>query len=212
MIGMRRVCAALVLGDVALVAALDHLLPRLQPIGREPPHGEDKLAAGHDVLQAGAAITERAAGQVPALVGQEVERHVERRRGDGVGVRLAEPVEAGPELLVEDGRLPVEHQRAGGQLRDGGGKVSETAGVVAAVPAHQADAIAVLVCEDPPPVDLFLVDPAVAVERLADERRGHRQVMLNHHVILPPASDTRTQAALRFTRRPTFGILPAVIP
>jgi hypothetical protein len=42
--------------------------------------------------------------------------------------------------------------------------------VVALVAAHQTDAVAVLEGEHPPPVDLFLVDPPFAVERLADER------------------------------------------
>jgi hypothetical protein len=44
------VLARLVLGDVALVPALDHLLPRLQTIWRQPPHREDQRAAGDDVL------------------------------------------------------------------------------------------------------------------------------------------------------------------
>jgi hypothetical protein len=45
------------------------------------------------------------------------------RRGRRVG--LAQPVEAGPELLIEDRHLAVEHQRAGGQLGDGGSQISE---------------------------------------------------------------------------------------
>jgi hypothetical protein len=44
--------------------------------------------------------------------------------------------------------------------------------VVAAVSADEADASAVLVREDSPSVDLLLVDPAVAVKRFADLRRG----------------------------------------
>src|SRR5262245_36888485 len=55
--------AALVLGHVALVPALHHMLPRLQPVRRQPAHGEDQLTPGHDVLQLGAAITERSPGQ-----------------------------------------------------------------------------------------------------------------------------------------------------
>jgi hypothetical protein len=50
--------------------------------------------------------------------------------------------------------------------------VVEAARVVAAAPADEADACAVLVREDAPAIDLLLVDPAVAVERLADERRA----------------------------------------
>jgi hypothetical protein len=37
-----------------LVPALDHLRPHLQAVRREPPHREDQLAAGDDVLQPGA--------------------------------------------------------------------------------------------------------------------------------------------------------------
>jgi len=40
--------------------------------------------------------------------------------------------------------------------------------VVASVAADQADAVAVLVGEHPPAIDLLLVDPAGAVEGLAD--------------------------------------------
>ena len=45
--------------------------------------------------------------------------------------------------------------------------------VVAAVPAYRANSIPFLVREHPPTVDLLLVDPAVAVERDADECGGH---------------------------------------
>jgi hypothetical protein len=50
--------------------------------------------------------------------------------------------------------------------------VGEAPGVVAAVSTDQADAVAGLVGQHPPAVDLFLVDPPVAVEGLADERGG----------------------------------------
>jgi hypothetical protein len=49
--------------------------------------------------------------------------------------------------------------------------------VVAAVAADEADASAVLVREDSPSVDLLLVDPAVAVKRFADLRRGPSECM-----------------------------------
>jgi hypothetical protein len=39
------------------VAALDHLLPRLQSVGRKPAHGEDQVGIRDDVLQSGAALT-----------------------------------------------------------------------------------------------------------------------------------------------------------
>jgi hypothetical protein len=41
------------------------------------------------------------------------------------------------------------------------------------VAAHEADAVAVLVGDDAPAVDLLLVDSAGTVERLANERGGH---------------------------------------
>jgi len=52
--------------------------------------------------------------------------------------------------------------------------------MVAAVAADEADAVALLEREHAPPVDLLLVDPAVAVERLADLRRRHRRVGAEH--------------------------------
>jgi hypothetical protein len=67
-------------------------------------------------------------------------RHEQRRRGDGVGVRLTQPLEAGPELLVVHGQLAVEHERARRELRDGGREISEPPRVVAPVAAQQADA------------------------------------------------------------------------
>jgi hypothetical protein len=74
----------------------------------------------------------------------------------------------------EDGRREAHTLR---QLRDRSRDVAEAARVVASVAAHQADAVAVLVGEDAPPVDLLLVHPSVAVEQLADERGGHRGVL-----------------------------------
>jgi hypothetical protein len=58
-------------------------------------------------------------------------RLVSRRRGDGVQVLLSKPVEPRAELVVEGRDLAVGHQGAGGELRDGGGQVGESAGVVA---------------------------------------------------------------------------------
>jgi hypothetical protein len=49
-------------------------------------------------------------------------------------------------------------------------RYGEAPGVVAAVPAHEADTVPVLEGEHPLPVDLLLVDPDVVVEGLADER------------------------------------------
>jgi hypothetical protein len=107
---------------VALVAIPEDLRPGIEAILRQAP-----------------------GGQVAALVVQQIEGHEQRWRGDGSGVRLAQPVEAGSELFVVDRHLAVEHQRARGQLRDGGGQVSEAASVVAPVAADQANAVAVLV-------------------------------------------------------------------
>jgi hypothetical protein len=75
------------------------------------------------------------------------------------GSGLAEPLEAGPELLVVDRHLTVEHERARRQLQDRRRDVAEAARVVAPVTADQADALAVLVRQHPPAVDLFFVDP-----------------------------------------------------
>jgi hypothetical protein len=75
-------------------------------------------------------------------------------------------------LLVIDRDLAVEYQGVRRQFRDRRRDVVEAARVVAAAPADEADACAVLVREDAPAIDLLLVDPAVAVERLADERRA----------------------------------------
>jgi hypothetical protein len=49
------------LATLALEAALDDLLPRLQAVWHEPPHREHQFAADRDILQQGAAVTERSA-------------------------------------------------------------------------------------------------------------------------------------------------------
>src|SRR5262249_37597235 len=90
---------------------------------------------------------------------------------------FAEPVESRPQLLVVDRHLTVEHQGPRRQLGDRRRDAGEAPRVIAAVAAYEAHARAVFVREHPPPVDLLLVDPAIAVEGLADERRGHRSVI-----------------------------------
>jgi len=66
--------------------------------------------------------------------------------------------------------------------RDRRRDAGEAPRVIAAVTADEAHAGAVLVREHAPPVDLLLVDPAVAVERLADERRSHRRIVGQHEL------------------------------
>src|SRR5262245_52138913 len=89
------VSAALVLRHVALEAALDDLVPRLQAVRREPPHGEDQAVPGHRILKSRSPITKRTARQVATVPIEYVERHEQRGRGDSVGVRLTKPVEPG---------------------------------------------------------------------------------------------------------------------
>ena len=70
-------------------------------------------------------------------------------------VRVAKPLEPGPEPIVEHRQLAVEDQRRGLELRECGRDVRVAAGVVdAAVAAHQAHAGAVLVGQNAPAVDL----------------------------------------------------------
>jgi hypothetical protein len=73
-----------------LVVVLDDLRPRLQTVGREPEHREHQVVVRYEVLQPGAPITQWPSGQVAAVVVQQVERHEERRRGDGSGVGVAQ--------------------------------------------------------------------------------------------------------------------------
>ena len=57
------------------------------------------------------------------------------------------------------------------------GDVAEPARVVDTGAAEQPDADAILVRENPPAVDLLLIDPAGPVEGLGDKRRLHRGVL-----------------------------------
>jgi hypothetical protein len=70
------------------------------------------------------------------------------------------------ERFIEYRQLAVDHELARAKPTDGPRDVREAPGMVAAGPAQEAHAHAVLVGDDPPAVDLLLVDPAVAVERL----------------------------------------------
>ncbi len=72
--------------------------------------------------------------------------------------------------------------------------------------------LAVLVREHPPTVHLLLVDPPVAVEGLADDRRGHRDVARNHGVTFLPwfTEPPRQQrgAEQEPSRRPSHALEP----
>ena len=74
-------------------------------------------------------------------------------------------------LLVVDGHFAVGHERARGQLRDGGGQVSETVRVVAPT-ASTSGRAAVLVDDDPPAVHLLPVGPGGVLEGSRDPRTG----------------------------------------
>jgi hypothetical protein len=91
------VWAKFVFRHVAFVPALDDLRPGLEAIRCEPTYREHEIAIRDDVLKPRAAITQRQDRQVAALVVQQGEGHEERRRGDGVRVSVAEPLEPGPE-------------------------------------------------------------------------------------------------------------------
>ena len=49
------------------------------------------------------------------------------------------------------------------------------------VAADEPDAVALLVGEHPVAVDLLLLDPAVAVEGLREQRRDHHRGVLRDH-------------------------------
>src|SRR3989442_3703444 len=176
----RLVQARLLLGDQALIIPRDHLGPRLEAIPREPSYRQHELAARDDALQSNATLAQRPPDELAPVLVQQIERHQHGRRGDRVRVWFPQPVEARTELLVVDRNLAVEHQGARGQRGDRGRDAGEASRVVEAIAADEAHARTILVRDDAPPVDLFLVDPALAVERLADVRRGHRRVRSKH--------------------------------
>jgi len=101
----------------------------------QPAHRQDQLAAIDDVFESRSTISQRLVRDVAPVAVEHVERHEDRRRRDDGRVGLAQPLEARSELLIVDRHLAVEHERASGQLRDGGGEVSEPARVVAGVAA-----------------------------------------------------------------------------
>jgi hypothetical protein len=95
-------------------------------------------------------------------------------------------------LFLVDRDFAIEHERSRGQLRGGRRDVGEAPGVLHTVPADEADAVAFLVRDDAPPVDLLLVDPAGAVERLADACGAHRRVVGDHRRRLSPYGQVGT--------------------
>jgi hypothetical protein len=68
---------------------------------------------------------------------------------------LPKPFKARAKLLIVDRHFTIEYERPPGQLRDCGCWITEAAIVLDTVPAHQPDAGAVLVGEDPAAVDLL---------------------------------------------------------
>jgi hypothetical protein len=84
-----RVQTRLILGDVALVAAFDHLRPRLQAVLREPSYREDQVVVGDGILQPSAAFAE---GGAPARAYRPGRGQLRGElRGDGQGSGEAEP-------------------------------------------------------------------------------------------------------------------------
>ena len=65
--------------------------------------------------------------------------------------------------------------------------VVKASGMIATVTTDQADSRTVLVREHAPAINLLFIDPAVAVERLAHLRRGHRRELGQHEIVFYPA-------------------------
>jgi hypothetical protein len=83
---------------------------------------------------------------------------------------------------VASRNLAVKHQGPRRQLGDRRRDAGEASRVIVAIAADEAHAPAVFVREHPPAVALLLVDPAVAVERLANLGRRHGRVVRQHGV------------------------------
>src|SRR5438309_91751 len=69
--------AGLVLGDQALVAALDHLRPGVQTVRCKPPHRVNEARARDDIFEARPALAQWPLADIAALHVQ----HVAKRRG-----------------------------------------------------------------------------------------------------------------------------------
>jgi len=95
--------------------------------------------------------------------------------------------------LIEDRYLAVEHQRLGLEACHRNSHIVEALHVVYTSAADEPDAGAVLVGDDPPAVDLLLVDPAGAVQGIADER-GVDRTAENSSYFLCLAARTSRQA------------------
>ena len=86
---------------------------RVDGVRRASPSIPELLRAEHGDGAIASPITEGPSGRVAAPTVEDVEGHVELRRGDGSRVRLAQPPEAGAELLVVDGNLAVRAPASG---------------------------------------------------------------------------------------------------
>jgi hypothetical protein len=142
------------------------------------------------VLEDGAALAEREGPEIAAVDVEAVERPEHRRRRDLVRLGVAEEPHVADELLVERRDLAIEDEPLGAQRGDGGRDLRKSARVIGVGAAHEPDAWARLGRDDPPAVDLFLVQPTRTVKRLG-EGRGHE----------PPAAGGGA-AALRRGHRP----------
>jgi hypothetical protein len=87
---------------------------------------------------------------------------------------MPSPLDAGDEPLLVGGYLAIKDQGAWPKRADGLGQLGEAGGQILGVPAHQPDAIAVLVGEHAVAVDRFLVEPPLVVEGLRHQGGVHR--------------------------------------
>jgi len=136
------------------------LAPRRSAVVRKASDRVDEIGAVELTLELLPPLGQRASTEIATTRPKAIERHENRRRRDDRGVRLAEQMKPGNQLLVEDGHLAVEDERRFPESRDRDGEVREARGMVDALTAHEADATTILQGQHAPAVDLLLVHPA----------------------------------------------------
>jgi hypothetical protein len=108
------------------------------------------------------------------------EHYVERRRRDGIRVRLPQPLEPRPKLVIVDRHLAVEHSVRPESLPTAAARSAKRRVWSTPLRLTSRTRSPSLYASIRQPVDLLLVHPAVAVEGVADERPGHRRVLRHY--------------------------------
>src|SRR6267142_1851987 len=168
-----------VLPDDAFPAALLRAAVCGEPVGWQPARAHQiATARGHDRFERATAFGQRPPQQAHAVPLEAIEDR--ENRVDPFALRPSlEKLKARDAATVEGDDLAVEHEGAAPEALEGLTDLTVLGGDVVQVARVESNASATI-GESADPVVLLLVDPALPVKGLGDERRQHRANQRDH--------------------------------